>query len=635
MVFAPLIEGGTTHLPVLIMRMSLFAMVSLWLFWSMRFGCVALYHTKSFPVMALFLAWASVTVVWSPYKNAGIQWIVTMLGYCAFVLLVVQHVSTTKQIRGLVAVVVAMGLFQTMVGGMQFLVLGEWRAKGTFFNPNFFASYEAVCLVLSFSILSYAGKLHLARWKRFVLGGSIVSAIAALTWAQSRGALLACVVVVTCIGFYRYRGMFVLVLVSCALVVSFVPNPLRDRIAQGSSYDRFAYTRLEIWKDALHRLHDHPFGIGIGMYKYGSFLYRFPLEEEIIRYGKRTESAHSGYLQVAVELGVVGLGLLLAGIVVWWREAIHAFRCATAVEEQGLIIGLSGGVAVLLTHAVADSVFHEPALVLLLLLCGTLVIVMRHMNEAEAPASWRFPLPNRLGSQALVCGWMLLMMVLTVQPAVGWAVFDRGQQASSGGNQARALEWFELAASIDPGTSAYHDAIGLACLRSFLVTRNIEWIDKALAREMLSRRLNPLDPRFANRLGTIYLLIAAEPQTGPTREIAIAKAADFFEEARQLDPFSPFNYLELARIRSAQGRMREAQNLLEETLRIEPNFLPGRILLATLFLHQGQKEAAQAELKIIKAVSMRYAGRVLTAPERSFIDVDLKAVEHLLAKGAV
>jgi O-antigen ligase len=601
----------------------------------MRLGAVVLYRARSFPVMALFIAWAGVTVVWSPYKNAGVQWMVTMLCYGTFVLLVVQHVSTSRHVRRLVAVVLVMGLFQAIVGGIQFFALGEWRAKGTFFNPNFFASYEAVCLVLSFSILSHADRCHLLWWERFVLGSSIASAIAALIWAQSRGALLAGVVVITCIGCYRYRKMFVLVLVSCALVVSLVPNPLRDRIAQGSSHDPFAYTRLEMWKDALHRIHDHPFGVGIGMYKYGSFQYRFPLEQEIVRYGKRAESAHSGYLQVAVELGVVGLGLLLAGMVVWWQEAMQALRRVTTMKERGLIIGLIGGVAVLLIHAAVDSVFHEPALVLLLLLCGALVIVMRRMNEPETPASWNFPLSNRLGSQVLVYGWMFLMMVLTVQTAAGWAVFDRGEQASNGGNYARALEWFELAASIDPGRSAYHDAIGLVCLRSFLDTRSIEWIDKALEHETLSSKLNPLDPRFANRLGTIYLLIAAEPRAGPNRKIAIAKAAEFFEEARRLDPFSPFNYLELARIRREQGQTQDAHELLEDTLRREPNFLPGRILLVELFLHQGQTQAAQAELETIKAISARYAGRVLTVQERSFLDVDLQALDHLLAKDDV
>lgn len=630
--FAPLIEGGTTHLPMLIIRMSLFALVSVWLLGSMRLGAVALYRTRLFPVMALFIAWAGVTVAWSPYKNAGVQWMVTLLCYGAFVLLVVAHVSTSRHVRRLVTVVLAMGLFQAAAGGIQFLALGEWRAKGTFFNPNFFASYQVVCLVLSFSILSHA-EGHRRSWReKLALGSSIASAIAALIWAQSRGALLAGVIVVTCIGCYRYRKIFVLVLVSCALLVSLVPNPLRDRIAQGSSHDPFAYTRLEMWKDALHRIHDHPFGVGIGMYKYGSFQYRFPLEQEVVRYGKRAESAHSGYLQVAVELGIVGLGLLLAGIVMWWQEAMQALRRVTAMKERGLIIGLIGGVAVLLIHAVVDSVFHEPSLVLLLLLCGALVIVMRRLHDAEAPTSWSFPLSNRLGSQVLVYGWMVLMMVLTVQTAVGWAVFDRGEQASHDGTQARALEWFELAASIDPGRSAYHDAIGVVCLRLFLDTRSIEWIDKALEHETLSITLNPLDPRFANRLGTIYLLIAAEPRAGPNRKIAIAKAAEFFEEARRLDPFSPFNYLELARIRREQGRAQDAQKLLEESLRHEPNFLPGRILLVDLFLHQGQKEAAQAEMNTIKAINGHYTGRVLTAQERSFLNVDLQQINHLLAK---
>lgn len=630
-VFSPLIEGGTTHFPILIIRMSIITLFGLWMLNSMKTGVLSLYRVKCYPFMALFIIWTGVTLMWSPYKSPGVQWMVTLVCYGAFVILVVQHAQSAELVRRLVSVVIGMGVFQATLGAIQYFVLGELRAKGTFFNPNFFASYEAVCLILSLSMLFHSGWTSLSRWEKTVLIGSAVSASMALILAQSRGAMLAAVFVIACIGLYSYKRGFILALVLSVLVLGLVPNPLTSRIMQGATYDRFAYTRLEIWKDALHRFQDHPLGMGIGMYKYGSFQYQFPLDEEIIRYGKRAESAHSGYLQIAVELGIVGVGLLLSGLIAWGREAVSTLRCVAVRKERGLLIGLIGGASVLLGHAAVDSVFHEPALVLLLLLCISLVIVMQRLNENTLPASWTCPLSRRLGSKVLTCGLVFLMLGFAVQPAAGWEAFDRGERASREGDYVRALEWFEAAARIDPGQAAYHDAISIVSIHSFMNTRSSKYIDAALEHEVISRMLNPLDPRFANRLGMIHVLIAAESLGKESKQAALNTAAEFFEEARRLNSFSPTNYLELARIRIQQMRAEEAQELLRTALRLEPNFLPGRVLLVELLLQQGHEQAAKVELTTAHMIQSRYANRQLSGPERVFLDVDLKAVGRLFS----
>ena len=124
--------------------------------------------------------------------------------------------------------------------------------------------------------------------------------------AQSRGASAALVGAVLFLGIVTLRQESAGVVSLCLLAVPVVPNPLQHTYSPCSAQDPYAYMRLDIWKSALMRLADQPLGIGVGMFKQGSFQERFPIEGDIVRYRKRPESAHNEYLQMGVELGVIG-----------------------------------------------------------------------------------------------------------------------------------------------------------------------------------------------------------------------------------------------------------------------------------------------------------------------------------------
>ena len=313
-IFSPLIEGGTTHAPVLIMRLLLFGALTIWMTHQMSVGVITLKRSRLIPLIALFLGWTGLSLWWTPYKNPSIQWFISLLMYAVLFGIVLQGVRTSRQVRQVVMVLVGMGLCEGILGIVQYVWLGEARAKGTFFNPNFFATYEVVTLALTFGLLSYQ-KLNDFNWrdKAFLWCTSAIAFIA-FVMAQSRGAVLAFFIMALFLGIYRFGKLSLVFLLMLVLVGSVVPNPIKQRVFDVSEHDPYAYTRFEIWENSLHRIADHPWGVGLGMYKYLSFQYRFPIENSIVQYGKRAESAHNEYLQIAVELGVGGLALFLLGI---------------------------------------------------------------------------------------------------------------------------------------------------------------------------------------------------------------------------------------------------------------------------------------------------------------------------------
>ncbi len=641
--FSPLIDGGTTHLPVLIIRLAILAALTAWILLSMGSGIITIKKNPLFLPVGVFTGWAALSVFWSPYTAVSLQWLISILAYAALLFLVMQFVKSVRQVRWLVRVILVMGLFEAAVGIYQYLWLGSVRATGTFFNPNFFATYEVAVFSVAFSLLCFgqrrteggqkAGSLS-GRWEKLVLWVTTGLIGLAFVLAQSRGALLALGMAVSFVGLYRFGKSFLAFLLLSLLLVSFIPNPLQQRILTVGAGDPYAFTRLDIWKNSLQRVADHPWGVGMGVYKYTSFQYRFPIENAIARYAKRAESAHNEYLQMGVELGVAGVAIFLVGVGFLGREIRKTLTGELEPWERGLVIGCTGSILGMLVHAGADSVFHEPALVMLNVIFVGLILVLKRLRGAERAAVWVIPFPYHPARVALVGALAFLLTFIMIRPVAAWYAFEKGEREIVDGKMEPALASFQWATLIDPGTSAYHDAVALTEARLFQRTGDVGWANRAVSELKIGLELNPLDGRLANRVGSLYLLLAQRAGTESERAAMINQAETHFELAVKLDPYSPFNYLELGKLRREQGRLEEAEAWFRQATSFEPNFLPARVQLAELLLKAGRKENAVSEYEEILKIKERYKGRALNTLERQFLEVEHEHLSRALAAEA-
>jgi O-antigen ligase len=629
-VFSPLIDGGTTQVPVLIIRLILLISILVWLFRSIKLGALIFCRSRLDPVVVVFLAWAGLSLWWAPYKNPSIQWFISLLMYAVLFGAVLQGVQSSRQIRQVVMVLMGMGLCEGVLGIVQYVWLGEVRAKGTFFNPNFFAMYEAGVLVITLGYLAFIRQIDVRWHERLFLWSTVVITFCAFVAAQSRGALLALAIGVTFIGYYRFGKVALVILVLSLVAGAVIPNPLRQRMVDVAAQDPYAFSRIDIWKSSIERVADRPLGVGLGMYRYSSFQHRFPVEANIVRYGKRAETAHNEFLQIAVELGVVGFVVFLFGVGVWGWTAKEVLVAELESWERGLAAGLVAAVLALLAHSAVDSVFHEPALVILLIVCGGLVLAFQLVKTpilSQRTISFGSH-PLRL-TLVLLCG--VLFAALIIQPAAGWYAYERGQVESQVGRQDRALDWFSWASLIDPGTTGYHDAVARTLVQLFHQSGDPQWLVKAVEEEEQAIELNPLDGRFPYRLGTIYGQLAEQKLSKDQRNLLLNQAAQVYEQALHVDPYSPLTYMALANIRLPQGRSEEAKSWLQRAVATEPNFLPARALLAEFSLKAGEHQIAQSEFDAMAAIQRKYERWVLSDIEHQFLDVDLYPLGRALA----
>jgi putative inorganic carbon (HCO3(-)) transporter len=619
MIFSPLIDGGTTHLPVVVMRLVLLAALTAWFMASMRSGSLAFYRCTLYIPIFLFLAWSILSVIQSSYTAPSLQWLISLLSYAALLFLVLHLLKSTRGVRGLIGVILGMGIFEAALGMYQFFWLGHERATGTFFNPNFFGTYEMAVFVVAFSLVCFTTRA--GRGQTFLIWLTLVLVGGAFILAQSRGASLALIAAVGFVGFYRFGKRFVATLLLGIITLAMIPNPLQQRIMAVRVQDPYAFTRLEIWQNSVQRVIDHPFGVGLGLYQYSSFQYRFPLEDAIARYAKRAESAHNGYLHIAVELGLPGLLIVLVGMGLIAMKIKNRLSNKLVTEERAIAVGLSGGIIGILVHTAFDSVLHEPALVLLLaLFVGMIFVLDRREIPAESMQVVTFPYhPIRV---ALVAVFVTFLALLIIRPAAAWYAFQKGGEAVAQNRMDLALERYRLAARIDPGRSTYHDALASAELHRYRQSGDVVWLHGAVSDLSVGWELNPLDGRLANRLGYLHLLMADRADMKQERKQWLGQAVFYYEQAIQADPYSPFNYLELGKLRWAQGNPEEAQASFERAVRHEPNFLPARVLLVELALKHGRQEDADLEYETILKIKNRYQGRVLTRVEQQFLEID-------------
>ncbi|MFM8552496.1 MAG: O-antigen ligase family protein, partial [Nitrospiraceae bacterium] len=632
----PLSEGGTTHLAAMLIRLMLLSLTSLYLADGIRSGGLVFPVLRGGPIVAAFLGLAAVSTAVSSYVNQSMQWLVVLIGYAVLLHMLVCALTTWRSVAILLSVLVGMGLFEASWALAEGWWFGEPRPDGTFFNPNFLAGYLSAIWTVVFGCLCYDRQ----GFNRQRLGNRLVAQTAtvvilallllAIVWTGSRGGMLALVTGALLVAGMRFGRKGAVVLMAAVLVSLLTPNPLRERlVAQYTEYatgSSISYARWQMWESAAREMGDHPFGVGLGLYQYLYPRYAFPLEGDIVRYGKVAQTPHSEYLQMGVELGWGGLLLFIGGVAAVTREAGAMLAQRLRRWQRGLLVGISAGLTGILVHAAVDSNLHEPAIAILVTLCVGIILSARRL-VARRPAPERTIPIARGGLWAVVAVALVGVSTLhVVRLGVAWMFHESGSQALAKRELVRAVADFQTAIRLDAGKTLYRSSIAAAYFQMFERTRDPMAAQAASEELRRAIALNPLDGRLQGLLG--YVLASAarapEPPTVPSGQRAawISQAITAYERAADLEPFSVFHGLELGRLYLAVGDLEKAETWVRNSVALEPNFLPGREWLVRRAMASGHLDEAEREYREIVERRQRYAAVPKGDIEARFLAAD-------------
>ncbi len=227
---------------------------------------------------------------------------------------------------------------------------GRTVSSGFIDNPNTVSGYLVVALPLLLSVFFFAKRKEV---KVYGLLGAI-ALFGGLLSACTRGALLAGVFAVGAfliLMFFRSKfspGEKRMIAIASVVVIGFVAvyvaiNPfIYHRIANIKSVLSLrTNTRYIEWASGKRMIADHFLvGLGLGNYKYYYLDYRGDAvrETDFIGRWEKANQAHNEYIQVATELGFIGLFAVfwLVASFSWFviREGIRSKRLMRELEEH-------------------------------------------------------------------------------------------------------------------------------------------------------------------------------------------------------------------------------------------------------------------------------------------------------------
>jgi len=467
------------------------------------------------PVMAPD-AFASLTI--SP--ETTFAYLFRIIGYLLVFLLVREVAARSRRPLVVTIPLIVIAALEAAAGLLQ--AAGGTEVNGTYWNRNHFAGLLEMVLPITIACAivllkgargsSIIGRLGSAAVVLFLAGLMLVALISSgskMGFVACMGGLfvmsaVACVATVT--GKKRWWIVGVLAAFFVAMFVALPPDELVNSFGNAAS-DQTGEGRLPIWSDSRHLFTAYLVtGSGLGTFDTAFLKYQTAV------LNNEFDFAHNDYLQLATEMGALGI-LILGGFVL--ATTVKALRSGTRrfdLNTRYLAWGSTGSMAAIGIHSFTDFNTYIPANALVLAwIFGIVASFPRRSRHAVRTPSrtvpWR-PLAIVLAG-LLLCyapAWVLLEAKFTGYPRMEaqfcrFGVCDTAAMIASEtdkhGGSVASVPQDELLAALrrDPDAAFRWCDLGAALLKSGQAEQAKECFSIALAH---APNIPPMQLRAAN-----------------------------------------------------------------------------------------------------------------------------------------
>jgi O-antigen ligase len=316
------------------------------------------------------------------------SWWAFLISTFLFFFILMQFCESRKSLKLLVGIMVGLAIAEAIYGLIQALIpslgvlwvdyiqAGLGNARGTFINRNHFAGFIEMVwpLVLGFTlVMGFRGKeVNIRKLlasdrlnKQILLVLGMVIMLLALLLSKSRAGIMGAF-----IGFFTFillarssdkklpRGFWVMSGAMVGLIflygIKIGFDPIIERFLQISEDN----SRLDIWRDSLVIVKDHPLGIGLG-----NFRHIFPVYNVSNISDTRFLYAHNDYLQLLVEAGIPGFLALVSGFFIFLGKSFYKVKRMKSHHDPlrfFLAVGAMSGLVSIAFHSFFDFNLHMP-----------------------------------------------------------------------------------------------------------------------------------------------------------------------------------------------------------------------------------------------------------------------------------
>lgn len=247
-----------------------------------------------------------------------------------FFFVVSETLNTEKRIKNIIYIFLVSSLLLGIDGIYQYFTHKEFirhrkyfdipRIHATFPSANDFGCYLAS--MLPFSIVSFFTNKFRFKLFRFLFIGLAVLLFVCLMFTVSRGAWFAFLAAILFMSIWIDKlGLFFLSMsVLIVFLLSFYHPYVKERLSNFFAFlNQIDLDREMIWNGAWRMFMLKPW-LGIGL---GTFMFNFR-KFVVPTYPYGISYAHNCYLQIAAEIGIIGLGMFLCILVLFFYQGIKS-----------------------------------------------------------------------------------------------------------------------------------------------------------------------------------------------------------------------------------------------------------------------------------------------------------------------
>jgi len=305
-----------------------------------------------------------------------------------------------------------------------------------------------------------------------------------------------------------------------------------------------------------------------------------------VKYSGKAGEAHNEYLEMWAELGIIGLGIFIGFILMFYSLVIDYLKKNDSDKDKLIVFGLVLGITSFLIHSLFTFPLHVPALgVTFFAIMGLAVVYMRKINLYEV-GSDNYLKEVKLINKKIKIALSILIFIfmifavnlLVVKPYMAELYYFKGMRYNVDKNYTKALPNFQYAVQLDPYNGRILHALGA----TFYNLNNC-----SKAEEILQEA-----KKYMIDVNTFYIL-----GFNYSKLNMFEKAENEFKHAIYLDPKFTKAYIDLAYLYAKQEKYDKAIVEWNKILEIEPDFSEKYNVLYFIGMAYQKKEMSDKALE--------------------------------------
>jgi len=337
--------------------------------------------------IAAFLVAAAIGVVMAVDFKHSLKGYMT-LGWISIFFLFVNNVKDETQFKRLIRILIlittiagAYAIFQHFAridffGNVKYLP----RSTGFFNSPMTFGNYVLLVLPVVFGLSFYSNTRKEKRWLQ--LSGLII--LTAIIFSYTRGVWFGLIGGLIFMAILRSKRLLLSVVAGimvCSLFLVILPSSrFTQRVMGTFNSGRPVGDRIYFLKGSLRIIRDYPI-TGIGWEGFRIVYPEYKPDE-----GRQLVShAHNNFVDVAVDSGLLGLGIFIWLLVTIYKVGFHIFKELEDGYFKGIAWGFLGSLTAFLIAGLSQYNFGDSEVVMLFyFLLGMVMVIPRIVETKNA-----------------------------------------------------------------------------------------------------------------------------------------------------------------------------------------------------------------------------------------------------------